>query len=180
MVLMLRNFILKNGSEINYLLPKKKSKKEQYKLNSNYMSYFSKFWGNDKFNSNASDVNINLAWVIYIMFKFVNYIDKNSEFYKEVVMVYQKYNIILNPKVETMIDKNVSLELLQQLEKLCEQNKEKDLEAINNLINGADEYKVILKQSVNNRDENKYTHFLFDREYTKYTGIDKRFFSKIK
>lgn len=25
----------------------------------------------------------------------------------------------------------------------------------------------------------KYTHFLFDRTYTKYTGIDKKYFDKL-
>ncbi len=42
------------------------------------------------------------------------------------------------------------------------------------------EMKEMLNENLKNNDCMKYTHFLFDRAYTKYTGIDKKFFDKLK
>ena len=42
------------------------------------------------------------------------------------------------------------------------------------------EMKEMLNENLRNNDCMKYTHFLFDWAYTKYTGIDKRFFDKLK
>ena len=43
-------------------------------------------------------------------------------------------------------------------------------------------YKNIFSTSIENNKNNecmKYTYFLFDRAYTKYTGIDKKYFDKL-
>ena len=42
------------------------------------------------------------------------------------------------------------------------------------------EMKEMINENLKNNDCLKYTHFLFDRSYTKYTGIDKKFFDKLK
>lgn len=42
------------------------------------------------------------------------------------------------------------------------------------------EIKKLLEKNLNDNDCLKYTHFLFDKNYTKYTGIDKKFFDKLK
>ena len=42
-----------------------------------------------------------------------------------------------------------------------------------------DEMKSILNENNKNNECMKYTHFLFDRTYTKYTGIDKKYFDKL-
>ena len=42
-----------------------------------------------------------------------------------------------------------------------------------------DEMKSLLNENNKNNECMKYTHFLFDRAYTKYTGIDKKYFDKL-
>ena len=37
----------------------------------------------------------------------------------------------------------------------------------------------LLNENNKNNECMKYTHFLFDRAYTKYTGIDKKYFDKL-
>ena len=42
-----------------------------------------------------------------------------------------------------------------------------------------DEMKSLLNENNKNNECMKYTHFLFDRVYTKYTGIEKKYFDKL-
>ena len=42
------------------------------------------------------------------------------------------------------------------------------------------EMKSLLNENKKNNECMKYTHFLFDRSYTKYTGIDRKYFDKLK
>ena len=61
------------------------------------MSYLAEFFGSDRYNSFSGNTNINLSWVLYIIYKIIVHLDKNTNMYKELVYVYKKYNIILRP-----------------------------------------------------------------------------------
>lgn len=187
------------GNIINYLLPNTKKAndvKSQYALNTKYMSYFAKFWGSDKYNSFTGNSNINLSWIIYVILKFINHLDNNSNFYKELIYVYKKYNIILKPSKSSVNELDLYENIINRIDELCktdfginkiiEKNNSKkrikrDLISLNTKLNTikADFNKQI---NINNKNNEclKYTHFLFDNVYKQYTGIDKKYFDKIK
>lgn len=77
---------------------------------------------------------------------------------------------------------NCDFEIKNIIEKYTNNQKIKqDLISLNKKIKDMHlELKDMINQ--NNRDNDclKYTYFLFDSTYTKYTGIDKRFFDKLK
>lgn len=184
------------SSKVNYILPKAKNQHEQHVLTTSYMSYLADFFGSDKYNSFSGNSNIDLSWVIYIIYKMIYRLDKNSNIYNELIYVYKKYNIILRPDristnkinlYEDMLNKldeysNCDFEIKNIIEKYTNNQKIKqDLISLNKKIKDMQlELKDMINQ--NNRDNDclKYTHFLFDSTYTKYTGIDKRFFDKLK
>jgi len=184
----------KSGS-VNYLLPKAKNKNEQYVLNTTYMSYFADFFGSDKYNSFAGNSNIDLSWIIYVIYKFITHLDTNTNFYTELTYVYKKFNIILRPTKVAINKYNLYEDLLADIEKYSELDFEIDniinrydnnerikmnLTSLNKKIN--DMKKELKKYTVDNQKNNeclKYTHFLFDGNYTKYTGIDKKYFDKL-
>lgn len=185
----------KSGS-VNYLLPKAKNKNEQYVLNTTYMSYFADFFGSDKYNSFAGNSNIDLSWIIYVIYKFITHLDTNTNLYTELTYVYKKFNIILRPTKVAINKYDLYEDLLVDIEKFSEQdfeieniinrydNNERikmNLTSLNKKIN--DMKKELKKYTVDNQKNNeclKYTHFLFDSNYTKYTGIDKKYFDKLK
>ena len=121
--------------------------------------------------------------------------DKNTNMYTELVYVYKKYNIILRPdKVatnkmvlyETILSKlddysNIDFNINGIKEKYDNDKRIKlDLISLNKQIRDMqDEMKSLLNENNKNNECMKYTHFLFDRAYTKYTGIDKKYFDKL-
>lgn len=191
-----REYYSTKSDKIHYILPKAKNQKEQYKLTTNYMSYLSDFFGSDKYNSFSGNGNINLSWVIYIIYKIISHLDNNTNLYNELVYVYKKYNIILRPgKVST--NKFDLYEIV--LEKIsyysdfdfkinnikADYNNDERIKmkliSLNKQINDMKkDFKNLIE--ANNKDNEclKYTHFLFDKKYTKYTGIDKKYFDKLK
>lgn len=190
-----KEFYSTKSGNVNYLLPKANNKNEQYKINTSYMSYFADFFGSDKYNSFAGNSNINLSWIIYIIYKFITYLDTNTNLYNELTYVYKKFNIILRPS-EVAINKfNLYEEMLNSIKKYNNfdfklddiinqydngQNIKKSLKSLNKEIN---DMKKIFNKYINDNQKNneclKYTHFLFDANYTKYTGIDKKYFDKL-
>lgn len=186
------------GSMVNYLLPKTKKAndtKGQYALNTKYMSYFANFWGSDKYNSFTGNSNINLSWIIYVILKFINHLDENSNFYDELVYVYKKYNIILKPANISVNETELYGNILKKIEELCktdfgvntiikkysnEVKIKKDLISLNAKLNNIKKYFCNqLNLNEKNNECLKYTHFLFDSAYKRYTGIDKKYFDKI-
>ena len=133
---------------------------------------------------------------IYIIYKIISHLDNNTNLYNELVYVYKKYNIILRPgKVST--NKFDLYEIV--LEKIsyysdfdfkinnikADYNNDERIKmkliSLNKQINDMKkDFKNLIE--ANNKDNEclKYTHFLFDKEYTKYTGIDKKYFDKLK
>lgn len=181
---------------MHYILPKEDKQQEQFKLTTKYMSYLAEFFGSDRYNSFSGNANIDLSWVIYIIYKIIFHLDKNTNMYNELVYVYKKYNIILRPdKISTnkfelyekMLEKlddysNYDFNIIGIKEKY--NNKERikmNLISLNKQIKDMqEEMKLLLNNNTKNNDCLKYTHFLFDKAYTKYTGIDKRYFDKLK
>lgn len=191
----MKEFSSSKSGNVNYLLPKAKNKNEQYKLNTSYMSYFADFFGSDKYNSFAGNSNIDLSWIIYVIYKFITHLDSNTNLYTELTYVYKKFNIILRPTKIAMSKQGLYEHLLDDIEKYSKLNFEldniinryennkrikMDLVSLNKKIN--DIQKELKKYIVDNQKNNenlKYTHFLFDGSYTKYTGIDKKYFDKL-
>ena len=191
-----KEFYSSKYNKVNYSLPTAKTTKEQYILNTKYMSYFANFFGTDKYNSFAGNTNIDLSWIIYIIYKLIKHLDKNTSIYTELTYVYQKYNIILTPRKIAINKYNLYEEMLNKLEEYSKldfnileisdkyDNKmpiKQNLISLNKKINDMKmDMKKLLEKNLNDNDCLKYTHFLFDKNYTKYTGIDKKFFDKLK
>lgn len=191
-----REFYSTKSGKVNYLLPKASTQHEQYVLTTNYMSYLADFFGSDKYNSFSGNSNIDLSWVIYLIYKIINKLDKNTNIYNELIYVYKKYNIILRPEKVATNKFELYEKIMNKLEEysnydfgikdICEKydNDKKikqDLISLNKKTkNMQTEMKEMLNENLKNNDCMKYTHFLFDRAYTKYTGIDKKFFDKLK
>ena len=191
-----KEFYSSKSHKIHYILPKADTQKEQFVLTTNYMSYLADFFGSDRYNSFSGDTNINLSWVIYIIYKMISHLDKNTNMYTELIYVYKKYNIILRPdkvstnKFETYEKVLNRLEYYANydfgIEKIKERydNKGKikmNLISLNKQIKDM-KYEMMSLLNENSKDNDclKYTHFLFDKTYTKYTGIDKKYFDKLK
>ncbi len=182
-------------NSVSYTLPKAKNQQEQYILNAKYMSYFSDFFGTDKYNSFTGNANIDLSWIIYVIYKFITHLDKNTNMYTELTYVYQKFNIILKPKQIAINKCTLYEEMINKINEFCMadlgikeiidsyENKKpikQKLISLNKNINTAKkEMETLIKNNMTNSDCLKYTHFLFDRNYTKYTGIDKRYFDRL-
>ena len=190
-----KEYYSSKSSNVHYILPKAHNQQEQYVLTTNYMSYLAEFFGSDRYNSFSGNTNINLSWVIYIIYKIISHLDKNTNMYIELVYVYQKYNIILRPSkvatnkielYETILSKlndysTIDFNINNIKEKYDNDKRIKlNLISLNKQIREMqNEMKFLLNENKKNNECMKYTHFLFDRAYTKYTGIDKKYFDKL-
>lgn len=121
--------------------------------------------------------------------------DKNTNMYRELIYVYKKYNIILRPDkfssnkmelYEKILDKlydysDYDFNIIKIKDKYDNNEKIKmDLISLNKKIKDMqNDMKSLLNENLRDNDCMKYTHFLFDSAYTKYTGIDKKFFDKL-
>lgn len=191
-----KEFYSSKSGKVHYILPKADKQQEQFKLTTKYMSYLAEFFGSDRYNSFSGNANIDLSWVIYIIYKIIFHLDKNTNIYNELVYVYKKYNIILRPDristnkfelYEKMLKKldyysNYNFNIIGIKEKYDNNERIKmNLISLNKQIKDMqDEMKLLLNDNTKNNDCLKYTHFLFDKAYTKYTGIDKKYFDKLK
>lgn len=190
-----KEYYSSKSNNIHYILPKAHNQQEQYVLTTNYMSYLAEFFGSDRYNSFSGNANIDLSWVIYVIYKIISHLDKNTNMYIELVYVYKKYNIILRPNkastnklelYETILSKlndysNFDFNVIGIKDKYDNAKKIKlDLISLNKQIRDMQEnMKELLNENAKNNDCIKYTHFLFDKAYTKYTGIDKKYFDKL-
>ena len=190
-----KEYYSSKSNHIHYILPKANNQQEQYILTTNYMSYLAEFFGSDRYNSFAGNTNIDLSWVIYIIYKLISHLDKNTNMYTELIYVYQKYNIILRPnnistnklevynKMLNMLNdySNFGFNVMNIKEKYSRDDRiTMDLISLNKQIKTMQkDMKDLIRENSKNNDCLKYTHFLFDRVYTKYTGIDKKYFDKL-
>lgn len=199
-----KDYCLMNYPTMSYDMPWVDMKKnptppeidQQHKINSVTMHDLETFFGQDKYNANNSCRDINLSFIIYIIYKIISTIDKNTEFYEELIRLYKKYSIILDLK-EKQISDAVSVEnLMSEIEKI--NMLELDYKEIINKIDNNKSYKQELKTFIRGFNEkkrkintlsnkikikeikSKYKPFPAEIRYTDYTGIDKKYFEDIK
>ena len=160
------------------------------------MNSLKEYFGSDNFNSNNS-TKLDLSKIIYILYKMLKHIDKNTNFYIELVEIYSKYNIVLsksNVEIENLnliyelkniIAEELSMydletsSLIEKIEsgkayKAKLKTKERQLQEIIDKIN------YVSKRIKVNEIKSKYKHFPARRRYTEFTGINKNFFVNIK
>lgn len=159
------------------------------------MNSLKEYFGSDKFNSNNS-TKLDLSKIIYILYKMLNHIDKNTKFYSELVEIYSKYNIVLsksiieikNPRQINELKSAISelstydMEVSDFIEKIESKKsykmdlkaKEKQLKQLIKQVNS------ISKNITINEIKSKYKHFPTRKRYTEFTGINVNFFINIK
>lgn len=168
--------------------------KQQISLNAKLMQNLSDYFGEDEFNR-KNYTNLNLSKIIYIIYKILKNIDRNTNFYNELRAIFVKYNIILNEKKIEIENSESCMELLEEIEHLkhfdleCQEiiskieNKnaykkvfyEKNSQLKNiqsSIVKKANKIKIVTKES-------KYKPFLESKRYTQFTGIDEKFFINI-
>ena len=169
---------------------------QQHKINSVTMHDLEIFFGNDKYNANNSSRNINLSFIIYVIYKIISTIDKNTEFYEELIKLYKKYNIILTSNDKQITDTTSIENMIREIETL--NMLELDYKEIINKIENSESYKQELKSFIRRFNEqkrkinvllnkikikeikSKYKQFPAEIRYTDYTGINKKYFEDIK
>lgn len=198
------------NSDIKFVYEMPKTKKEfydekgnlltkeeqQYKINGNIMRDLILFFGKDKYNGRNQKVNLNLSFIIYIISKVLNHIDKNNMFYEEITQIYRKYSLILVDKKVEVEDYNILQDYLnfirnckindydipQLLMKI--ENGEAYSRELNRIIREYEALMITIKKSSEkikiNEQKSKYLPFKEFKRYTEFTGIDKNFFSIIK
>lgn len=178
----------KNGNKIPI-------EKQQINIMGSLMNSLREYYGTDNFNSNNS-TKLDLSKIIYILYKMLQHIDKNTNFYSELVEIYSEYNIVLS-KSSIEVDnpsqinklKNIISELstydmetsslIEKIEsgksyKMELKNKEKQLKEIIKQIN-------FISKNINvNEIKSKYKNFPAMKRYTEFTGINATFFTNIK
>ena len=168
--------------------------KQQINLNAKLMQNLSDYFGEDNFNRN-NYTNLNLSKIIYIIYKILKNIDRNTNFYNELKSIFVKYNVLLNEKHIEIENPEAYIDLLNEIKKLDDFSF--DSKDIISKIESKKAYKkifndknskfnaiknLIIKKS--NRIkistiESKYKPFLESKRYTQFTGIDEKFFTKI-
>ena len=199
-----KDYCLMNYPTMSYDMPWVDMKKnptppeieQQHKINSVTMHDLETFFGQDKYNANNSCRDINLSFIIYIIYKIISTIDKNTEFYEELIRLYKKYSIVLDLN-EKQISDALSVEnLMSEIEKI--NMLELEYKEIINKIDNNKSYKQELKSFISSFNEkkrkintlsnkikikeikSKYKPFPAEIRYTDYTGIDKKYFEDIK
>ena len=178
----------KNGNKVPI-------EKQQTNIMGSLMNSLKEYFGSDNFNSNNS-TKLDLSKIIYILYKMLNHIDKNTKFYSELVGIYSKYNIVLSESIIEVENPKQINELKSAIAELSSYDME-----ISNLIKKIESnksYKTDLKakekqlkrliQQVNfisknitvNEIKSKYKHFPARKRYTEFTGINTNFFINIK
>ncbi len=169
--------------------------KQQINIMGSLMNSLREYYGSDNFNSNNS-TKLDLSKIIYILYKMLQHIDKNTNFYSELVEIYSKYNIVLSKSIievenskqinalKLIISElsNYDMETSSFIEKIESgkaykmelKSKEKQLKEIIKQINS-------ISKNINvNEIKSKYKHFPARKRYTEFTGINANFFKNIK
>ena len=171
------------------------AQQQQVNLMGSLMNSFKEYFGNDSFNANNS-TKLDLSKIIYILYKILKYIDHNTNFYKELITIYSKYNIILN-NTSIEVQNADKIVLLKNAIEDLNKYKFESIEFITRIKEGKS-YKKDLKlkekelneiiKNINTISKNiriteiksKYKNFPVSRRYSEFTGIDLRFFNSIK
>lgn len=168
---------------------------QQHKINSVTMYDFIHFFGRDFYNKNNSSKDINLSFMIYLIYKMISTVDKNTMFYKELMNLYSKYNILINKDNFEVYNVSKVQELLNEISNFDKINLD-----VNNLffnIENKKSYKLEIKKfyrdyknqikrinkiskNIKITNNSKYKNFKNNSRYTLYTGIDINFLINLK
>ena len=181
-------YIDKNGNKVSI-------EKQQINIMGSLMNSLTEYFGSDNFNSNNS-TKLDLSKIVYILYKILQHIDKNTNFYSELTEIYSKYNIVLSKSIIEVENSKQIVELKNIISKLLTfdmetsrfieeiesgkaykkklKAKEKQLKEITKQINS------ISKKINVNEIKSKYKHFPARKRYTEFTGINASFFINIK
>lgn len=170
--------------------------KEQQKINSVTMYDLNKFFGEDNFNRKNYGRNIDLSFIIYVIYKIIITIDGNSSIYEELVLLFKKYNMFISYN-DKYIDNYESVDnLIKQIDKMNKNNI--DFETLIFKIENGKGYKRDLSKFIKNYNNDinklkklsnqvsyktmisKYGDFNSIKRYQEYTGISSKFFTIIK
>ncbi|MBR2708498.1 MAG: Abi family protein [Bacilli bacterium] len=185
---------------INYEYPSNSKRQltndEQYSINAKMMYNLQKYFGIDQFNSRNLKVNIDLSWMIYVIYKIIFTIDSNTNFYEELRKTFIKYNIVLTEYEYKMENCKKYNDLLKQLEELY--SFDLNINEISSRIEQGESYKKLLKNNETRLNtikkeikktskemkvkkiKSKYILFPSNQDYKRYTNIDASFFNQIK
>ncbi|MBP3461820.1 MAG: Abi family protein [Bacilli bacterium] len=169
---------------------------EQQKINSVTMYDLIKFFGKDDFNTKNYGRNIDLSFIIYVIYKIISTIDRNSHMYDELISLFKKYNMLISYN-EKVIENNETVDkLIKQIGQMDENSI--DFDGLIYKIENGKGYKRELSTFIKNyREEiiklkklsnqisykklvSKYDNFSAIERYEEYTGINARFFTIIK
>ena len=181
-------YIDKNGNKVPI-------EKQQINIMGSLMNSLREYYGSDNFNSNNS-TKLDLSKIIYILYKMLQHIDKNTNFYSELVAIYSKYNIVLSKSTievnnPNQIDelKNIiselstyDMETSRFIEKIESRKAYKmELKAKEKQLKELTEQIISISKNINvNEIKSKYKHFPARKRYTEFTGINANFFTNIK
>ena len=138
------------------------------------MERLESFFGTDFFNSRRNGINIDLSWIIYVVWRISLKLDSNCTFGAELYNIYSKYGIY-----DLTVNKSVSdIKSFKEL---------KDYVNLINFENKDLDYQECLKKICNDisnidirSEERKYDVFKYSKAYLKYTNIEKDFLEKVK
>ncbi len=178
----------KNGNKVSI-------EKQQRNIMGSLMNSLKEYFGSDNFNSNNS-TKLDLSKIIYILYKILQHIDKNTNFYSELTEIYSKYNIVLSKSIIEIENPKQIDELKNIISKLFTFDME--ISSFIEKIESGKAYKIELKakerqlkeiiKQINSISKNinvheiksKYKHFPARKRYTEFTGINASFFTNIK
>lgn len=177
---------LRDFPNINYNYPFRANKiltqQEKHNINASMMYKLQLFFGQDQFNSRNMYVNIDLSFIIYIIYKTIITIDNNTSFYEELRNVFIKYNIVLTEYKDAVENAQLINILSSKINKLYDyinntNNSVLDLKKLNRMINNI---KLNSNEIKFKKIPSKYKTFDYYQRYKEYTNIDKNYFEQIK
>lgn len=190
------NYSSQKKGNFKYTYPNNGSEAERSKIVMSIKKDYADFWGSDKINSNTQRATYDLSMLIYVIYKMIKTLDKNTTFYPEFKYVYQKYNIVLRPGevsvnnlpiYESMLNEREYINSLKEVsdniiakyddKKLLK----KDLKELNVMVgNLSKKFNHYAASNTKSNECLKYNNFLFENRYTKYTGINHNYFMNLE
>lgn len=169
--------------------------KQQTNIMGSLMNSLKEFYGSDNINSKNS-TKLDLSKIIYILYKMLNHVDKNTKFYSELIEIYSKYNLVLSkPTIEVENSKQINelkcvilelstydMEVSNFIEKIeAKKSYKKDLKAKEKELKQLIKKVNSISKNINvNEIRSKYKHFPMGKRYTEFTGINVSFFNNLK
>lgn len=138
------------------------------------MERLESFFGTDFFNSRRNGINIDLSWIIYVVWRISLKLDSNCTFGSELYNIYSKYGIY-----DLTVNKSISniksfKELKDYVGSINVEDKNLDIqESIKKICTDISSINII-------SEERKYNIFKYSKAYLKYTNIEKDFLEKLK